>query len=187
MELLQYFIPLATFLLGVGFTFFIKKKERDESTVSDASKELANLSTEWYRQLHDILVTVRYEEAKNAEKAIYFYTKNRIVLPKFIRSIEILRKHNKASVLVDYSEELLDILTDFQSKSNEIKSLERINQTCYSVRYLDERIDCARLLPETALINRIYGSKAMIKYEETLNHIDQLIQNINREAGKLIG
>lgn len=93
---LKYTIPLITFILGAWFTLLIKNREKRETVLSIASTQLSELCTEWYTQLHEIYIASQDSLFQDSSRRILFhYERNRLVLPKFIRELEILKGYRE--------------------------------------------------------------------------------------------
>ena len=174
MEELKYLVPIISFLLGAGFTLFLKRREKKDLLVARASEQLAELATDWYSQLYDILSASRKGDHVTADQLLATYGQNRIVLPKYIRTMEILRKYPETRKLAKLGEEFLSGLTRPAQTDSSIycKNLSATFLTSDSL-FLDNNSPT------------IEKRKSLVKFGDYLQRLDGIVQEINRESGKL--
>lgn len=112
MDILKVLIPIITFILGSLFTLFLKEREKKTDTIQKAANEIANLTSDWYEQLHQINVKLRFSPVRNEiEQELYLYLHNRLILPKYLRALKVLEA-KKCNYLVRYAHDFLDLVTD---------------------------------------------------------------------------
>jgi hypothetical protein len=73
---------------------------------------LSDCANEWYDQLYQIQIDARYSNRPaDAAKQFEFYERNRLVLPKYLRALEVLEKYSEATTIVAEAKQILSILT----------------------------------------------------------------------------
>lgn len=193
MDYIKYIIPIVTFLLGAGFTLLIKKKEKKDIILSKTSTEIAELATDWYEQLHDILIALEYCDSEEALKLSASYKHNRLILPKYLRALEILKKHKEADKLTSLIEKFLSEVT----YENIFKVNKTLSCTRLPYKFNKQQLLCISVPEYTDVVSKATAdsdSKYSFKYKKmnlsklnnTLKNLDILVQEINKEAGRLI-
>lgn len=120
MSLLDVSIPIITFFIGSIFTLLMKNRESKRETINQNTNEVCDLVNVWYNQIHTILVDLKYgKNISVLDKEIYTYNHNRLVLPKLIRNIEILKQYKGTNDFVEQVELFLKLVTNIGSRSSE--------------------------------------------------------------------
>ena len=124
MSLLDISIPIITFFLGSIFTLFMKNRESKRETINQNTNEICDLVNVWYNQIHAIFVDLKYgKNISELDKEIYTYNHNRLVLPKLIRNIEILKQYKGTNNFVEHVELFLELVTNIGSRSSENEAI----------------------------------------------------------------
>ena len=111
--------PIITFFLGCIFTLLLKKRESKREIINRNINEICDCVNEWYNQIHTILVEMQFNDDPNLiNKKIYGYNSNRLILPKLLRNLEILKKYGECVGLVKEVEEFLALVTHKPPQSN---------------------------------------------------------------------
>jgi hypothetical protein len=53
-------LPIATFTLGVLFTFIFSRYARRQQIISQRAEEICKLAAEWYEQIHEMDVALEH-------------------------------------------------------------------------------------------------------------------------------
>ena len=107
-------IPICTFALGVVVTLATKRIERRRSENQEHVKAIAKLTNDWYNQLHQLSADIQAKpNRKEAEKSVYFYVHNRIVLPDLLLRIEYLEQRKVQPALLQAVKGFLALVTTF--------------------------------------------------------------------------
>jgi hypothetical protein len=188
---LPYIIPLLTFFLGAGLTLLLKRKDAETAAISNYVREISDCANEWYNQLHELYIAARAGKKISSVIARFdFYGQNRIVLPKYLRALEVLRKHKKAASVVSEAEKILEILTTTYLEENGT-----IQKMCKAVGAAFKKDEGAEFVfmpglgpgPEFFEVEKAkQASDYGIRLEEVIPTLDIHIQAINIEAGKLL-
>jgi hypothetical protein len=112
---LKIFMPLLTFALGVIATLVVKRVERQHDWIRDQLRAVLALTNDWYNQLID-LRTKSLDPGINSEamqQCVFAYVHNRIVLPKLLLSLDVLRKSRKHKEIVRLTETFLELVTSY--------------------------------------------------------------------------
>lgn len=112
MDYIEHMIPVATFVLGVYFSIYIRDRSARKDRLEESIKELSELSDEWYGQIHEIVTLSRISgDRELLMEKIALYEKNRLVLPKYIRNIEYAREVGVDPEFVRACEDFLKMVT----------------------------------------------------------------------------
>jgi hypothetical protein len=184
---LSYIIPFITFLLGACLTLFLKRYDRRNASIAFYAKDLSDCANEWYNQLYEIESAFRHgESAEEIAKRVEFYSRNRLVLPKFLRALEALKKHGEAKQIVLEAGEMLKILAEPRKLTN------RSSYACHTIFSFmgtDERTQPV-LLPDFASPGASPLKFPIAENAKPLNSVvtllDSHVQTINIEAGKIL-
>jgi hypothetical protein len=108
-------VPLITFGLGVMVTLITKRAEKRRSELKERVTAISKLVNDWYNQVHELGVEVSTRKDKSdLNRAIYFYVRNRLVLPELVLHIEFLRSRNAVPELLRAVDEFLEVVTTSQ-------------------------------------------------------------------------
>jgi hypothetical protein len=118
MEILKLITPFVTFFLGVLSTMFFKRFDKKKEQLLKSLDEVRDLVNAWYNQLHEINYELKVSPTNSRPSKFIFYINNRLVLPKLLHHLEIVRKYKKAHKVVEHVERFLSLVTDY-SKQNE--------------------------------------------------------------------
>jgi hypothetical protein len=169
---LSYGIPIFTFLLGSALTLVLKQYDRRNFSLAVYARDLSDSANEWYTQLYEIRNMDSSDQ--DFEKKAALYERNRLVLPKFIRALEALKKYSKAKQLVTEGERFLSVVT---------VAKEAKKATSYTCR------SCAKVFtpPLLFLGNQLPSSShGLFLTDDFVEDLDRHIQSINAEAGKIL-
>ena len=108
-------LPLLTFGLGVLVTLITKRVEKRRGELKESVTAIAKLINDWYNQVHELGTDVTTRKGKfEMNRAIYFYVRNRLVLPELLLHIHFLRSRNAEPELLQAVDEFLDVVTTTQ-------------------------------------------------------------------------
>lgn len=115
---LKIFMPLLTFVLGVAATLWMKNVEKRRDFIREQVRAVWSLANDWYNQLIDLRAkgldpSITDEEM---QRAVFVYVHNRIILPKLLLSLELLRRSGKSPEMVGLCEEFLQLVTTCESQ-----------------------------------------------------------------------
>lgn len=188
---ISYLMPLLTFFLGAALTLVLKRSDNERSTVNIYAKELSDAANEWYNQIHELYIAAG--SGKKISSIITkcgFYGRNRIVLPKYLRALEVLKQHKRAAEMVVEAEKILGILTTvYITQNNRETKMCRFLKAGYREGEGVEFIFMPALGPEADFFNMDSGrnvSEYGVRLEDVMPALDMHIQTINIEAGRLI-
>lgn len=119
MEALKLITPFLTFILGVISTILFKRLDKRKEYLNKSLDELRDLVNAWYNQLHEIYFDLQISPTVGKPSKFLFYINNRLVLPKLLHHLEVLRKYKKASNVVLLTEEFLCFVTNYNKSLNE--------------------------------------------------------------------
>jgi hypothetical protein len=107
-------IPLTTFALGALVTYLVQKYWRRRDAVTESARTLAELTADWYNQLEELRKSLK-QAAKQAKAAdlVDCYVRNRLILPKILYHLAVLREHDAYPGLVSQVEEFLCMVTTY--------------------------------------------------------------------------
>ena len=186
---LQYVIPIVTFILGAGLTLLLKRYDKQNASLAIYAKEVSDCANEWYNQLYDIEQAVRTHSSKEEiARKLEFYSQNRLILPKFIRALAVLKRHPQARSLVLAAAEMLKILTKEHYAENRLVCESKFRHSGF-VDLMPAQIDC---LPVGATLISPYDADehAVIEHGKSLAALvpllDSHVQKINLEAGRVL-
>jgi hypothetical protein len=116
---LKIFMPLLTFALGVFVTAWAKKRELQNELLREHVLNLVALASEWYKQVLELRGKSLFPDASGDQftPAFYMYKNNRLVLPKMLFSLEMLKNSGRYPELVKTVQEFLDVVTVPQGNS----------------------------------------------------------------------
>jgi hypothetical protein len=169
---LSYTIPILTFLLGSALTLGLKRYDKRNSSLAIYARDLSDFANDWYNQLYEIRNADG--SSQDFERKVKLYERNRIILPKFVRALEALRKYKNANRLVAEGERFLSVVT----VSKERKGLSTfICRNCAHVLMTQEEF------PEE---QHYAGERGLVLLDNFVEDLDRHIQSINAEAGKIL-
>ncbi len=177
-------VPLLTFVLGVVVTLIVNKYEQRRAIRRQQAEEVSKLINDWYNQLHDISVNMRRGLSENERtNLIHFYVHNRLVLPKVLFSLEVLKKHKDCNVLVNEVERFLEMVTTYRGR-------DRALYQCVFCHSLDMKtVRNERKLLSESDASSVYLEKIAeaprLALDDLLTELDVQLQKVTREAAKL--
>jgi hypothetical protein len=187
---LPYVIPILTFALGAALTLFLKGYDKRTAIISTYARELSDCTNEWYQQIHDLVL---HSDDSEFQKHVLEYEHRRLVLPRLLRAIAALRHYPEASTIVIQADRILSILT--RQKTSQYITYAACETGFASAGRQRDDLGCRRFLhsadlpagfeASVMLKDATFGSKdaAMVTL---LDSLDNCIQQINIEAGKVI-
>jgi uncharacterized membrane protein len=111
-------VPLLTFILGVVITLVTKRREKRRTDIKERVTSTAKLVNDWYNQIHQLALNIRTAtSATESQRAIYFYVRNRIVLPELKLHLDFLRERNGAVAFVAAVDGFLGLVTTSRAAS----------------------------------------------------------------------
>lgn len=119
MEVLKLITPFLTFLLGVVSAILFKRFDKKREQLIKSLDEVRDLVNAWYNQLHEIHYELKVAPTNSIPQKYLFYINNRLVLPKLLHHLEILRRYKKAHKVVKYVEIFLSLVTDYSKQKDE--------------------------------------------------------------------
>jgi hypothetical protein len=169
MEILtKVIIPVCTFFLGIVFTLAIKRYEQKKAALRQHIEETVTHVNAWYNQLHSLTAELRSEKIlEEAEARIYLYVSNRLILPKLLLSVGVLKRHKASELLINDVEDFLRLVTTYHPSSPEVM------------------IYCPHVRPNHLPLKRASDKDSKI-LEELLPQLDSRLQRISNEAAKLL-
>ena len=119
-------VPLMTFAVGVLVTLITKRVEKRRADLKEHVTAIAKLVNDWYNQVHELgsHVTTRTDKSE-INRAIYFYVRNRLVLPELLLHLDFLRNRNAEPELLQAVDEFLDVVTITQKITDTPKGIGR--------------------------------------------------------------
>jgi hypothetical protein len=174
---LPYVIPILTFVLGAMLTLFLRRHDKRAAVISAHAKELSDAANEWYNQLHELVMAPEDEFYERSEK----YVTNRLVLPRFLRSLAALRGYSQAEPIAKEAERILLLLTNCRSQQR---------YCCRPLRLDFEPLTDrppyrGKFLSKDPRRNTTYFSREGFSLDETLGTIDRSIQSISVLSGEV--
>ena len=141
-------MPLLTFTLGVLTTLWSKKVEKKNEFLRENIKAIVTLTNDWYNQLLDLRAKSLDPGIKTEEfqRAVFVYVHNRIILPKLLLSMEIVRKSGKYVDLLESTESFMTLVTTYATGHGGFKA-----KGSKSAESLSCRDVLATLDPDSAL------------------------------------
>ncbi len=119
METLKIITPFLTFTLGVISTIIFKRLDKKKEYLGKSLDEVRDLVNAWYNQLHEIYVDLKISPTIEKPSKFIFYINNRLILPKLLHHLEVLRKYKKANKVVFSTEEFLSLVTNYNKSFND--------------------------------------------------------------------
>ena len=109
-DTLKILTPFITFLLGIFSTILFKRFDKRKERLAKSLTAALELTNSWYNQLHEIYVELK-NASENGDNIIpgkfIFYVNNRLLLPKLLHHLEVLKKFKKAENAVSHVETFL--------------------------------------------------------------------------------
>src|SRR6185295_9850192 len=96
----SYAVPLATFVLGAILTLFWKRYDKRATIIATYVRELSDCANDWYNQIYELKIARSDLTPVEFEKREEYYVRNRLVLPKYLRALNALRRYEEAGPLV---------------------------------------------------------------------------------------
>jgi hypothetical protein len=167
-EFLNIFIPVITFFLGIIITTLIEKDKRKNEKLDQYINETSELVNDWYNQLYQL----NYDNKKRLDsieikRAMFFYSQNRLILPRILKNIEIIKNSGRCQTLALRVEGFLCLVTNYKAKNDNVA------------------IKCTDFfLPTNELMSLRHAEQQ--KLDNILLSLDTLNQKISIEAGNLL-
>ena len=185
---LKFAVPVITFALGVIFTVVFYRYQRRSELSRKASEDMVKLSAEWYTQLHEILVSAHDADKSKAQSLATAYSQNRLILPNYLKNIEILRRDKRAAELVGLGEVFLSQLTYHDTNHDKTYCL------CFHAAISALPKAYIEVVNESIISASGYKSpfhdlpggppKLVELTPNYLNTLDRTVQKISKHAGK---
>lgn len=188
-------IPVSTFIIGILVTLGFQRYERKRTVLRQHAQEVLNLINAWYNQLHEIRVELRkYPSISEVEDHIYSYVYSRVILPKLLLSLEVLKAHQEANTLVKEVEFFLHDVTDYRSEigwhataCRPLHELARFNFTRYVMpEYKEATWRLALENIENMKHESNYKEYILLGLGDFLKRVDQRQQRISREVAEIL-
>jgi hypothetical protein len=162
-------IPISAFIVGVLVTILLKRFEFKRNSLRQHVEKSSKLATDWYNQIHN--VTLKSKDGTNKgdlEVALFDYQHSREFLPSLQQSIIALKQHKNGRSLVKELERFLNMVTIAYYPNTDLP------------RGRDDfsRAECAMPLDWD-----IFGR---IRWNISMKDLDEQVQKIQYEAGKLL-
>jgi len=160
--------PILTFVLGIGATFLAQRYWKNKETTLMSVKSLAELTADWYNQLDQLRNSLSNDVIRSdpikAAVLVDAYIRNRLILPKMLYHLTVLREKHAYPDLVLRSEKFLSVVTSYRSEITHI-----------------ECVKCGDLLS-----GKPSDPKAFDDFARILEGLDNNQQEIVREAARAI-
>ena len=109
MEVVKLILPVFTFVLGMLFTLYLKGKDERRQVKAKSIDEICSLSEDWYNRLHTLSILVRMSRnLEELDQKMPEYAQGSLILAKYRRSLETLRKFPDCMALVDEASRFLN-------------------------------------------------------------------------------
>ena len=178
----QIVLPVGTFVLGVLVTVTLQWYERRNNVLREHVGEVATLTNAWYNQLYEIRVAAhRTQDKGEVERLLDFYLQNRLVLPKLIMSLGVLKRSGAAEDLVAEVELFLTAVTDYQA--------DHLNQDvfrCLPIDCMEPTVRRTALLDGTLSGSNLTRLGLVSELDALLLRLDQHQQVISNKASELL-
>jgi hypothetical protein len=91
--LTRLLLPIFTFCAGAAVTFLSQRYWKRHEEVKESAKALADLTADWYNQLDNLQAElVDCEASGDASALIERYVSNRLILPKVIYHLSVVKR-----------------------------------------------------------------------------------------------
>ncbi len=162
-------IPLTTFILGALVTFLVQKYWRKRDVVNGSAKALADLTADWYNQLDELRKSLNQAiRPTNAAELVDSYVRNRLILPKVLYHVAVLRQYDAYPELVAEVEAFLSSVSSYNPWVGWYKGV----ATAPAVQCID------------LLDGRPNDPEAVNGFLSTLSRLDEHQQAVVREAAR---
>lgn len=175
-------IPLITFFLGIGFTLFYTRYQERRSMLRQHVEETVRLVNDWYNQLHTLSMESRRKPLNSFTNDVDDYLSNRIVLPKLMYNVAILKEFGEAPGLVMETEAFLRLLTSYQDCNSLSAPNLRIFDTPRGLVSWDRG---KRVLVENVICTDMSLNNEQ-QIMRTLEEIDRQLQKVTIEGAKAV-
>lgn len=180
MNFLHILIPFITFLLGCLFALLIKKRENRREIIHRNVTEICNLVNDWLNQLNKLAVELKFgRNISKLEKDVYSYTHNRLVLPKLVRALEVVKEYKNCEIIVQEVENFLRSITNFSSKREEEPLMCATFLALHGLKQVNRRSG----RNDNEFVNKKEEER---KFEFLLIKLDTVTQKINKESAQLL-
>jgi hypothetical protein len=109
-------LPLATFAMGVVTSYAIQRYWRKRDLLQKQVDAIVQLTGDWYNQLVQLRLSSNEGKRINGE-AIDKYVRERLILPKLLYSIAVLRERRAYMDLREAADEFLHAVTITRASS----------------------------------------------------------------------
>ena len=111
-------IPIATFVLGCSFTLVVNHYQERRDVRRKAAEQVVELTQSWYEQVKQLTADLaKANDDTNAALISYSYVNNRLVLPRLVLQLGILKSDGNAKSLVSATERFLDLVAYYEPTS----------------------------------------------------------------------
>jgi hypothetical protein len=156
-------IPVVTFVLGAVVTFLVQRYWRKRDAVAESAKALAELTADWYNQLDTLRKDVNQAgDTIKATQLVDAYVHSRLILPRALYHIAVLRERNAHAQLVSCVEAFLSSVTSYNN------AVTGVSLTCRDLFR-------GRPTDQTAIAN----------FLTTMQNLDAHQQAVAREAARI--
>src|SRR5689334_4139489 len=87
-------IPVATFVVGVVATLIIQAWTRRRASFRESARCLADLTADWYNQIDQLRGQAEDLSARDFDRQLDLYLRNRLVLPKVLYHLMVLKERD---------------------------------------------------------------------------------------------
>ncbi|UOQ69510.1 hypothetical protein [Hymenobacter volaticus] len=167
-EFLNVFVPVITFFLGVIITTVIENRKDKQEKIEQYVNNTSELTNDWYHQLYQLNYdNKRRIDSVEIKRAMFFYSQNRLILPKIMKNLEVLKGASSCKEFVSKTERFLKLVTNYKEKSDNI-----------AVRCNDIFLSRDQVL--------LIRHNEQSKLDDILLSLDTLNQHINVTAGNFL-
>jgi hypothetical protein len=183
-------LPILTFALGVISTWLFKRYDDRRTLIRRHTEEVSKLVNEWYNQIHEISNVIKTSIDDQAlRQKIDSYIENRLVLPKLILSLEILKCYSEAEVLVKEVEGFLNLVTE--TSKNGLSNFACVNllQNRIRQRHTDISLRCKEVslsMYDLPLMSSDVKKLSVENLQNVLQQLDNRLQEISRISAEIL-
>lgn len=189
-------IPIATFLLGHIWSWLWFRTRERHNRYLKAIREISRLVNEWYTQIQNLtnLATTSHirkeheSHSNDIQQQMLAYLNNRLVLPGIMMNLKILRANRRFVSLCQKVEQFLDLLTDEckPQKSAEFKDSSFVKEWEETIAVIYPTawfLDDTHANPTRTCM---WFDQEYLASRKLLKELDQILQEISSEAGRLL-
>jgi hypothetical protein len=159
-------IPVLTFGLGILATFLAQRYWKNKDVTAESVKSLADLTADWYNQLDQLRNSLNADPIRTdplkATELVDAYIRNRLILPKVLYHLAVLRERKAYPELIFQVERFLSTVTSYKDP---VRSF--------------ARVQCRDLL-----LGRPTDAGAFDNFTAVLRDLDDHQQDVAREAAR---